>query len=259
MSRFIACLALVCSVTFSTPLFAQHDHGDIVIGLVDDQIVTGALDDLGEPIFGERVFVGEFGDFLPGWTDGPGFDSEEGTWMPGTEIGFDIQAALRAWDEENENFSPIPAERLSVSKGGDSITTPLADAVVPGFVFGSANGSGIIHEHLGYELLAPVGDGVYLLELTLWSTSPDIAESLPFWIVFNNNMDDLLVEAAEDWVRDQLMAVPGDLTGDGCVDQQDLGILLAAYELSGEGDVDGDGDTDQGDLGILLANYDNCA
>ncbi|MCK4872312.1 MAG: VCBS repeat-containing protein [Phycisphaerales bacterium] len=50
-------------------------------------------------------------------------------------------------------------------------------------------------------------------------------------------------------------SVIGDLNGDGCVDQADLGILLAAYGISAEGDLDGDGDTDQADLGILLANY----
>ncbi|MCK4871281.1 MAG: hypothetical protein KAS72_01005 [Phycisphaerales bacterium] len=50
-------------------------------------------------------------------------------------------------------------------------------------------------------------------------------------------------------------AQPGDLNGDGCVDQADLGILLASYEIDASGDLDGDGDTDQADLGILLANY----
>ncbi|MCK4873348.1 MAG: hypothetical protein KAS72_11535 [Phycisphaerales bacterium] len=49
--------------------------------------------------------------------------------------------------------------------------------------------------------------------------------------------------------------IPGDLNGDGCVDQTDLGILLASYEIDAGGDCDGDGDTDQADLGILLANY----
>ncbi|HUU84687.1 MAG TPA: hypothetical protein VM243_14400 [Phycisphaerae bacterium] len=51
---------------------------------------------------------------------------------------------------------------------------------------------------------------------------------------------------------------PGDLNGDGCVDQADLGILLADWGCTGgdcPGDCDGDGDTDQGDLGILLAHW----
>jgi hypothetical protein len=51
----------------------------------------------------------------------------------------------------------------------------------------------------------------------------------------------------------------GDLDGNGCVDQSDLGVLLADFDcqLPGPcpGDVDGDGDTDQGDLGAMLANF----
>ncbi|MCK4872986.1 MAG: hypothetical protein KAS72_09695 [Phycisphaerales bacterium] len=50
-------------------------------------------------------------------------------------------------------------------------------------------------------------------------------------------------------------SIPGDLNGDGCVDQADLGMLLAAYGINSNGDCDGDGDTDQADLGILLSNY----
>ncbi|HUU83569.1 MAG TPA: hypothetical protein VM243_08700 [Phycisphaerae bacterium] len=52
--------------------------------------------------------------------------------------------------------------------------------------------------------------------------------------------------------------IPGDLDCDGCVDQADLGILLADWQCTGgecPGDCDGDGDTDQSDLGILLAHW----
>jgi hypothetical protein len=55
-----------------------------------------------------------------------------------------------------------------------------------------------------------------------------------------------------------ICAWPGDLDGDGDVDQSDLGILLANYGCAAppcSGDVDGDGDTDQSDLGALLAHY----
>jgi len=51
---------------------------------------------------------------------------------------------------------------------------------------------------------------------------------------------------------------PGDLNDDGCVDQADLGILLADWGCTGAdcpGDCDGDSDTDQADLGILLAHW----
>ncbi len=50
-------------------------------------------------------------------------------------------------------------------------------------------------------------------------------------------------------------SIPGDIDGDGDVDQSDLGLLLVAYGISDGGDIDGDGDTDQADLSILLSNY----
>lgn len=50
-------------------------------------------------------------------------------------------------------------------------------------------------------------------------------------------------------------AIPGDLSGDGCVDLADLGILLAAFGAGDGGDLDGDGDTDLADLGALLSNF----
>ncbi|MCK4872872.1 MAG: FG-GAP repeat protein [Phycisphaerales bacterium] len=47
----------------------------------------------------------------------------------------------------------------------------------------------------------------------------------------------------------------GDLDGDSDVDENDLGILLACYNIDDGGDCDDDGDTDQNDLGVLLAYY----
>jgi Dockerin type I domain len=55
---------------------------------------------------------------------------------------------------------------------------------------------------------------------------------------------------------------PGDVNGDGVVDQSDLGLLLAAYDYcdgdpnyNPAADFDGDGCVGQPDLGVLLANY----
>jgi hypothetical protein len=55
---------------------------------------------------------------------------------------------------------------------------------------------------------------------------------------------------------------PPDLSGDGRIDQADLGILLADYGCAGRipvrpcpGDIDQDGATGQADLGLLLAAY----
>ncbi|MFG0252380.1 MAG: hypothetical protein ACF8NJ_05845, partial [Phycisphaerales bacterium JB038] len=66
---------------------------------------------------------------------------------------------------------------------------------------------------------------------------------LPYWTPIDNDLAFVLHGA---------LLPMADLTGDGCVDQADLGALLSAYDLNGDGDLDGDGDTDQTDLGLLL-------
>jgi hypothetical protein len=66
--------------------------------------------------------------------------------------------------------------------------------------------------------------------------------------------DDPFACAAAHGIR----STPGDLNGDGCVDQADLGILVTDWGCTGEecpGDCDGDGDTDHADLGVLLGNW----
>ena len=57
---------------------------------------------------------------------------------------------------------------------------------------------------------------------------------------------------------------PGDVDGDGSVNQTDLGLLLASYErhpddpfFDRRADLDCDGDVDQQDLGHLLAAYES--
>jgi len=51
---------------------------------------------------------------------------------------------------------------------------------------------------------------------------------------------------------------PQDLTGDGSIDSEDLGALLAAWGSPGPADFDGSGTVDSADLGILLAAWGAC-
>ena len=71
----------------------------------------------------------------------------------------------------------------------------------------------------------------------------------PDLVVANQSTDNVSV------LLNQSPPIPGDLNGDGCVDQIDLGLLLAYWGWGDGGDCDNDGDTDQADLGILLANW----
>jgi hypothetical protein len=53
-------------------------------------------------------------------------------------------------------------------------------------------------------------------------------------------------------------ACPADLTGDGSVDGQDLGVLLGNWGSNGAGNLNGDASVDGQDLGILLGAWRTC-
>jgi hypothetical protein len=51
----------------------------------------------------------------------------------------------------------------------------------------------------------------------------------------------------------------GDLDGNGQIDADDLGVLLAAFGSGASGDLNGDGNTDADDLGVMLSLFgSNC-
>jgi hypothetical protein len=92
------------------------------------------------------------------------------------------------------------------------------------------------------------------------SSHPDFGpEGSPmhFGFATANSNSDYYTQKYDNWSL-FITYCPGDLDGDGCVDQADLGILLADWGCTGgncPGDCDNDGDTDQADLGILLAHW----
>ena len=217
---------------------AQTHEGDIVITGQRGIIETGFAD-AGTPVYGRRVFETEFGK-LPNWTNDPGFDSPVDAFAPGTSLGFDVLGPVLAWD--GLAFDAVADAPIRVSKGRVSIDTPLM-GMQPGFVFGQASTTGKFHHHLGFELLAPAGDGVYLLELVLWDDAAAVADSQPFYIVFGQNAgaDDLADAVA--WVEDTLLGEPcrADLDGDGTLTIFDF---LAFQNLFDAGDLTADFDGD---------------
>jgi len=64
-------------------------------------------------------------------------------------------------------------------------------------------------------------------------------------------------ENIRDCVYDRAIGFgcPGDLNGDGVVDQADLATLLSCFETGPCGDVDGDGGTNMADLAALLSAF----
>ncbi|MFG0253365.1 MAG: hypothetical protein ACF8NJ_10885, partial [Phycisphaerales bacterium JB038] len=98
-------------------------------------------------------------------------------------------------------------------------------------------------QQVAYDL-SPYVDGEPTVYIQ-WTIGPTYLGGACGW-----NIDDV-----EIWGVENGLGIPGDLNGDGCVDQADLGLLLASYGLDDGGDIDGDGDTDQADLGALLSAY----
>ncbi|MEO1008670.1 MAG: GC-type dockerin domain-anchored protein [Planctomycetota bacterium] len=220
---------------------AQLHDTDIAIREAGGIIETGRVDAAtGAPIFGDRVFAGEFGE-LPDWTNDPGFDSESGAFAPDLQIGFTIQGPLLEWD--GDAFTDVADERILISKGRTEIETPLSGSAV-GFTFGDTGTTGRFHHHVGYELLAPAANGLYLLELTLWIGDAGVSESEPFFIVFDQNADPSELAEARQWVEDTLLGgtCAADMDGDGSLSIFDFLAFQNAFDAGDPiADFDGDG------------------
>lgn len=209
---------------------AQTLHGgDIIAKIESNRLLVGAVNPQGVTEFGQRVFLGTFGEF-PNFTDDPGIDSASGAFPPGAQVGFDILKALRLWD--GCRFEAMPEERLTIRKSVLSVTTPLSDITVPGFPYGEANLAGKFHHHAGYTLLAPARQGVYLYEIVLWTNVPGVAPSPTVWIVFNQDSPVPQHEVAARWVQN-VLANPcrPDLERDGVLNIFDFLAFQNLYDL----------------------------
>jgi len=215
------------------------------------------------------VVFGEQG--IPAFTSDPGYNAPSGAFSPGSRIGFNLREALARWDDDAGAFVPLAGdggdERLQVSFFTASATS--GDGFVPGFDL-QVQPDGGHHVHLGMALLPPDGQsapapGVYLMELELYSTDPDLATSAPYWFVFDHEADPVAFDAAEQWVRDVLASpaapCPADLDGTGTVGFDDLLAVLAAWggcEESCPADLDGSGAVDFDDVLSVLSAWGPC-
>jgi len=191
--------------------------GDIGVAFVDGRIVTSLVEEeelggLGTP---QRVFESELGsiEYGPFGNDEPGYTSN--VLPPGAQIGFNILEELSLWN--GAGFTGGLGETLQLGKfvgTPGEITATTGPGFVPGFFFATADGVGFIDEHLSHILMGPVlradpADGIYLLELELFTDHGGIANSDPFWIVFNLNSPEEDHEAAVEWVQENLVPAPG--------------------------------------------------
>ena len=157
-------------------------------------------------------------------------NAANGTYSPGDSMN--VQMRL-----ENIGGDSSGSFTVDIYASTNTIISTF-DTLLGSFNHGNLGKHGV--DNASYNVTIPGGlDGNYYIGVIVTVTNDaDI----------NNNVD-------YDPTTVLILQCPGDLDGDGDIDQSDLGILLSAYLINGDGDIDGDGDTDQSDLGILLANY----
>ena len=222
--------AMLWTLGVCAPALAQLHAGDILMydSPVAERIITGMVDSAsGQPGYNVRVFGAAFVD-APNFTSNPGLDTDIGAFPPNSQIGFTIRRALRRWD--GAAFSEIPTERIQVKFGPlGPVISPTDDTPVVGFSM-SVNSQGQFHHHPGFTLLSPAGDGIYLLELELWSNVPGIGTSLPYWMVFNQNRPQSEEDDAFAWAVTNLVGCPADVDGNGYVNGDDYDAMSAAFE-----------------------------
>jgi hypothetical protein len=196
-----------------------HGHGEGDIGLLWDgfNIITAVADDESGAFteIGEFVFAAELEDLGGGFvgSDGPGFFTTDGptntigAFDAGTVLSYDTLSALRVWN--GSDFSQVATPQLAQDYGGNTILTPMADALTPGFDF--TYGGGDFDEHPDYSLVNPAA-GIYLWEIRFSATAPtgeplDTTGSL--YVVFNYDVDDSIHDEAIEWVEKNLPAPSG--------------------------------------------------
>lgn len=262
--------AVVLSAALVTSTFGggTFHSGDIVLTVVDGQLVTNGTEagDNPTPI---RLFLAEFGDLgCDAFTSNPGCDSAAGTFAPGTSIGWDAVSGLQFWN--GTSFEATDVEFMQVSFGSQQFD--IADGPAEGFsLFVQADGG--FHKHVDFCMQGcPLGcspppdtdPGVYLVNLIVKSSDSSIADSEPYWLLFDylapaGAMDDALA-----WAESNLLAnpCPADIDSSGTVDFDDLLALLTSWGDCAAppcpADLDQSGSVDFSDLLALLAAYGDC-
>jgi hypothetical protein len=235
MRRLMTQAVCVGALSCAAPAQSLHE-ADYSIRVEDGRIEIGVVTGPGTVEFPFLVKSAEFGDGgIADFTADPGWNSQLGGVPAGTEIGFDIVAAVREWN--GFDFDTISDDTITVRKFLQNFVAPPTDTVVPGIVFGAGDSDGIFHHHVQFLLnqdSGPAGaDGVWLLQLQLWSTSGSIERSDTNYIVFAQGAGVPEQGDAIAWVEANLIGGPcnaADLSEpEGVLDFGDVIAFLSAF------------------------------
>jgi hypothetical protein len=270
-------IAALLSARFATPAAAEFDVSPAVVG---GRIVTHGWDDEASTfVSNTRVFGYEFGEdeFDPFRIQDPGFNAFSGNGLPqGSLLHFDILSDLRYWTGEDDVvFGPVDsAETLSLRPVVGTPNERIAGTgtgVAEGFALGTVAAGGSLHRHLESTLNPGGGrespnSGLYIVELRLRSSAPEIAPSLPFFVIYNAGGGIANHEQAIEWVQTNLVPF-GDFDRDHSLTAADLPAMLDAltsltayqaenhlsdFDLLAFGDINADGRISNADVQPLL-------
>ncbi|MFS8803109.1 hypothetical protein NW868_12840, partial [Synechococcus sp. R60.2] len=175
------------------------------------------------------------------------------------EVLFDLRAS---------NFEWTPNDDGATAKGGPKTTGK------PGYVTlmkaRMAGGSGQESRiHIRWDDNMIVTEAEATGEFSDWQL-PNVGDPMPLYDdggIQLPGVFDLPFEAPNGWVVEgiemggggvsgqDIPRTPGDVDGNGCVDDADLLIVLFNFGGSGTGDANGDGIVDDADLLIVLFNF----
>ena len=264
MNMYKSACALIGASCALVQASGLHD-ADYILALQDNQIIAGVVDpDTGDVIYPSRIKSALMGaEGFPNFTNDPGFNAELGQLNPGMFIGFSILRAPRVWDEVAMDFETIATEQITVRAAAQNIDAPSTDMRVDGIVFGQASNtpSATFHHHMQYLLnggLPPIVEGVWLLELELWTESPGIAPSDPLFLVFAQGSGEDQLDDAIAYIENNLIGSPclADLNSDGNLDFFDVSAFLTAYNAQDSiADFTGDGQFNFFDVSAFLTAY----
>ena len=80
-----------------------------------------------------------------------------------------------------------------------------------------------------------------------------ICENIP------NQTNGVFSDDGGNIIEDVCLMCPADLSGDGFVNSEDLGLILVQWGTNGSGDLDGNNQIDASDLGLLLVQWGPCS
>ncbi|CAN5691583.1 hypothetical protein BH11PLA1_BH11PLA1_02860 [soil metagenome] len=203
----VLCASIAALIAASSAAFAQH-FGDIGLSVQAGRMITGSFD--GGTFVTERVYAATFGELFPNFANNPGFDSLAGAFTTPSSIGFVIHGPVRSYDPVMSTFSvTTPPTIFQIGFASlPPVFAPSTEVDVTGFSL-AVSSNGEWHRHLAFTVPSGTADGIYLLELSLFSSNPAVAPSQNFVIVFNQNRS-----AAEHAAA--LVAAQGLLTGARC-------------------------------------------